>query len=86
LLAHAGAIDVRLAERPLDVVFADAGDWLASAWSHGERRAFEAMNAETYADFVDALPAALEPAREADGRLHWRPRAIYACGRRSPSS
>ena len=85
LLEDAGAIEVRLAERRLDVVYADAGEWLASAWSHGERRAFEAMDAQTYRAFVHALPAAVEQARQVDGRLHWRPKAIYACGRRSPT-
>jgi SAM-dependent methyltransferase len=82
LLTDAGLTEVRLETRKLDVAYEDASDWLANAWSHGERRAFEAMGAEEYEDFVGRLPDALEPTRGADGRLHWRPGAVYAVGRR----
>jgi SAM-dependent methyltransferase len=66
----------------LDVTCSDADDWLASAWTHGERRALERMDERTLEAFRDALPAALEPARESDGLLHWRPEVVYAVGRR----
>lgn len=78
LLERAGAAHIRLARRPLDVSFADSDEWLKSSWSHGERRAFEAMTEHDYRAFLKELPIALEPARGRDGRLHWRPTAVYA--------
>jgi SAM-dependent methyltransferase len=83
LLDEAGMLEVRIATRPLDVTYDDAEAWLANAWSHGERRAFEAMDRETYRAFTQALPTSLEPAREPDGRLHWRATAVYAYATKS---
>lgn len=82
LLESAGAADVRIARRALDITFTGPEEWLRSSWSHGERRAFEAMTASDYRTFLEELPGALEPTRGIDGRLHWRPTAIYACAAR----
>jgi hypothetical protein len=60
--------------------FPHAQAWLENAWSHGERRALEAMDDVGYTAFCAELPAALEPAREPDGFLHWRPEVIFAVG------
>lgn len=83
LLERTGAVDVRVAKRNLDVAFTGPEEWLESSWSHGERRAFEAMTASDYQTFLENLPTALEPARGRDGRLHWKPTAIYAWGTRA---
>jgi ubiquinone/menaquinone biosynthesis C-methylase UbiE len=83
LLLSAGATDIRLATRRLDVAYHDAAEWLDSAWSHGERRALEGMDGTSYQGFVVELPTSLEAAREGDGLLHWHPTAVYAFGRRA---
>lgn len=83
LLDRAGTVGTTTDRQPLDVTFRDAEEWLASAWSHGERRALEAMSRQDYREFVRLLPSALEPARDPDGGLHWHPAAVYAWGRRS---
>ena len=82
LLASADLDQITIGTRQLDVAYRDASEWLASASSHGERRAFEPMGTDRYAMFARRLPAALEPARGDDVRLHWRPWAIYALGMR----
>jgi SAM-dependent methyltransferase len=83
LLRKAGATEVRVVRRRLDVAYRDAKEWLDSAWSHGERRALEAMDENSYRGFLAELPASIEAAREADGLLHWHPRAVYAVGQRA---
>jgi ubiquinone/menaquinone biosynthesis C-methylase UbiE len=78
VLEGAGYRHVAVSAREFDFQFADASEWLASAWSHGERRALEAMSEESLRGFESDLPDALEGAKEPDGLLHWRPEVVFA--------
>jgi ubiquinone/menaquinone biosynthesis C-methylase UbiE len=80
LFADAGFVAVRTDADHLDIVFPDEHSWLETAWSHGERRALEAMDERAYATFSAELPDALRPARERDGLTHWRPEVIFIVG------
>lgn len=81
-LDAAAFIDIEILTDRLDVAFDDAEAWLAQAWTHGERRALAAMDAVALRRFRRDLPRALQPTREDDGKLHWRPQILLARGRK----
>jgi ubiquinone/menaquinone biosynthesis C-methylase UbiE len=82
LLDTASFIDIAILSDRIDVAFDDAEAWLAQAWTHGERRALAAMDDVALRRFREQLPRALQPAREDDDKLHWRPHVILARGRK----
>jgi ubiquinone/menaquinone biosynthesis C-methylase UbiE len=65
----------------LDVAYADASEWWASDWSHGERVLLELMSRPSLAAYRRVAFQAIEACRERDGALHWRPEVVYALAR-----
>jgi ubiquinone/menaquinone biosynthesis C-methylase UbiE len=83
LLEAAGYRGISVSQHRFDFLFRDAHEWLATAWSHGERRALEAMAPDDLRAFKEQLPEALSGAEEGDGLLHWRPEVVFATGLRA---
>jgi SAM-dependent methyltransferase len=81
-LAAAGFADVTVSCERLDVPFRDMSDWWRSSLGHGERRALEGFSAAQRHAFLVEADLLAGACREADGRLHWRPEAMFGLGRR----
>lgn len=67
--------DVRTVVEEQDVVFADVAAWWRWSWSHGQRRAWEAVQdlPALQRDVTRALTVLLD----SSGRLAYRPRAAF---------
>ena len=69
LVASAGFVDVRTHAFDLDVVFADADQWRAWSWSHGQRAVWERIPAGERAQVQAAAARRLAEHRDSDGRI-----------------
>jgi ubiquinone/menaquinone biosynthesis C-methylase UbiE len=78
VIRSAGFPAVTVHAERLDVPFADAAEWWATQWSHGERAALERMEAQALRAYRRAAAEAIEAFREPDGALHWRPEVLLA--------
>jgi ubiquinone/menaquinone biosynthesis C-methylase UbiE len=82
VLAAAGFRGMRVRVERLDVAYADAAEWWASDWSHGERTLLELMSPSALARYRRAAFRAIEACREPDGALHWRPEVLFGLAQR----
>lgn len=72
LLADAGLHRVRTVRRTVEAVFRDAEHLLEFSWSHGQRAMWEAVPTREHATLRREIREAVEPMRDAAGRLSFR--------------
>lgn len=86
LLEAAGYVDVRTAHLTVQASFADAEQWHAFSWSHGQRAMWEAVPQGQHEDLRRRAISLLEDSRNADGSLGFTQDVRYTLGRAAPAA
>jgi ubiquinone/menaquinone biosynthesis C-methylase UbiE len=82
LLSDAGLVDGRTAHRTIEARFADAEQWHAFSWSHGQRAMWEVVPQERHEELQRQASALLERFAEADGAMSFSQEVRYTLARR----
>jgi ubiquinone/menaquinone biosynthesis C-methylase UbiE len=77
LVAGAGFTGVRTVGFEVEVVLADADQWYAFSYSHGQRAMWDAVPADDHGKVRAAAAELLEGARGADGLIHLNQQVRY---------
>jgi SAM-dependent methyltransferase len=84
LVASAGYGGVRTSGFELETVFADADQWYAWSWSHGQRMMWELVPEADLAKVRTEAAARAEACRDEDGRIRLRQRIRLTFATHSP--
>lgn len=85
ILDEAGFVDAREVVEEEEFTFRDEDDWWNSLWTHGERRALEAMTPDALARFKEEALARLRELKRG-GPLAYRLQFIFTLARRPGTS